>query len=472
MIDRKISRREFIKLTGTAAGLTFAGSWLSACVPVAPAPQAGAPAAAVTAKSWEGATVSSVFISGENDETALRERVGEVKDQLGITVEVADLGGGAMHDKLANDFRAGTASYDLTAIVGFWLTEFVGAGFLEPLQPYLDNKDLTSPDFDFADFIDPHLDYISYYNIEEQRHGRPGDLYLIPGPHSDACWITCRTDLLEKAGVEPPKTWEEYLQVAEAIHDPDNGIYGTAVSGKTDPTIFLVDFHNRLVSLGGKLFEGTKKEKNIKPLLTSPEALAALTNVVEAVKFSPPGTSSYTITETSDAMASGKVGMIVMWAITSGRFWEPSLSKISDKVVAVPMPGQGEFAGISTRGGWGMGIPKAAKNKEAAWKVIEWYSTKELDKYRVMQYGVAPVRKSTLRDPEVVEKYPWAPLLEELLGKAVPIATIDFPDSWEFINKAAAHFNAAVVGSETVEEALDKANAEWIDILKRGGWAA
>jgi len=472
MSQKGISRREFLKVTGSAAGLTLAGSLVGTLDRAAPAfaqtpaPTAGGP------KPWEGATVPAVFISGENDETALRERAGEVKDQLGITVEVADLGGDAMHDKLANDFRAGTASYDLTAIVGFWLTEFVGAGFLEPLQPFVDNPDLTGPDFDFADFAKPHLDYISYYNVQEQRHGSPGDLYLIPGPHSDACWVVCRKDLLDKAKVEPPKTWDEFLKVAEAMNDPANGVYGVAVSGRTDPTIMLVEFHNRLLSLGGALYEGTKKDKNVKPLLTSPESVAALTNIVDAVKFAPPATSSYAITETSDAMASGKAGMIVMWSVTSGKLWEPTLSKVSDKVIAVPMPGKTDVSGACTRGGWGMGIPKASTNKEAAWEVIKWYSSKEIDKYRVMKYGIGPVRKSTLLDPDVMAKYPWAPLFGQLLDKASPIATIDYPDSWEFINKAAAHFNAAVVGSETVEDALSKANAEWVDILKRGGWSA
>ena len=41
-----------------------------------------------------------------------------------------------------------------------------------------------------------------------------------------------RTDLLEKAGIQPPKTWDEYFAAVQKLHDPANGVYGTALRGQ------------------------------------------------------------------------------------------------------------------------------------------------------------------------------------------------------------------------------------------------
>ncbi|MBI1880604.1 MAG: sugar ABC transporter substrate-binding protein [Chloroflexi bacterium] len=476
------TRREFLSNSlklgvGLGLGLGASGG-LAACgpAPAAPAPATSAPAdsggQAAAPASGETATINAVFISGENDETALRERVADVKSAVNVNVNVADLGFQALYDKLIQGFQAGQSAYDVVAIVGFWLAATVGSQYLEPLEPYVKNADLTPADWDFNDFVDKHLDYISYWSLDEARPGRPGELFLIPGPHSDACIVTYRKDLLEAKGLKPPETWDEYTAVVKALHDPSNEVYGTAIIGKNDPSLALVDWHNRFLSLGGTMLSGSPKDKTLTPNLNSPESIAAIEHIVEMVEYSPPGVSSYGLTELSDAMATGKLGMVTLWAVVSGRWWVPDLSKVSDKIGVTLIPGLPEHRGKSTRGGWGMGIPKDIKNKEAAWEVIQWYSSKEIDKYRVMNYGLSPVRNSTIKDPEVVAKFPFMPTLGELLQTAVPYASIIVPESLELLVTQARILNQAVVGELKPADAAKSMNDEWTTILKRGGWLA
>src|SRR5207237_8296608 len=121
---------------------------------------------------------------------------------------------------------------------------------------------------DFDILLDQHLDYISDANIDEKRNGRPGQLFLIPGPHSDAHMITYRKDLFEKYGVAgPPKTWGEFVDIAATLHHPADGVYATAFVGKLDPSISLTDWANRFVSLGATSYSGSLKDQPVTPPL-------------------------------------------------------------------------------------------------------------------------------------------------------------------------------------------------------------
>ncbi|HEX4835961.1 MAG TPA: sugar ABC transporter substrate-binding protein [bacterium] len=424
-------------------------------------------AAAGGVKKFEGVTVNSVFVSGEHDDTLLRDRIADVKEKLGINLTVTDLGAGAMHDKIAEGLRSGHSPYDVSTIVGFWLAEMVGPGSFEPLEKYLHDPSLTPADFDFGDFVPKHLDYISYWNLAEHRNGRPGQLFLLPGPHSDAHMVVYRKDLFDKYGVSaPPKTWDQYVQVARKLHHPADGVYGTAFVGKLDPSISLSEWGNRLVSVGGRMFTGSLKEKTVTPHLDSPESVAALENMVELLAYSPPGVSGYALTEVADAMSAGRIGMTLMWVTVAGRAWAPNLSKVAGTVGAAVPPGNG----VTIRGGWGMGIPKDVKNKEAAWAVIRYYSTKEADKARVLNYGTAAVRTSTFRDPDVVKAYPYYPVFGTLLENATPYPSLPFPESWEMVMEPSKFWNLAVVKQLRPKEACQKAQDAVQQILKKGGW--
>ena len=462
-ITKPISRRRFL---ATGAG-AVAGAMAAARLPVALGPAQPTAAAAGALKKFSGVTVNSVFVSGEHDDTLLRERIGDVRGALGINLTVTDLGAGAMHDKIAEGLRSGRSPYEVSTIVGFWLAEMVGPGSFEPLEKYLANPELTPADFDFEDFVPKHLDYISYWNLAEHRNGRPGQLFLLPGPHSDAHMVVYRKDLFDKYGVSaPPKTWDEYVQVAKKLHHPSDGVYGTALVGKLDPSISLSEWSNRFVSLGGKMFTGSLKEKTVTPHLDSAESVAALENMVELVDYSPPGVSSYALTEVADGMSAGKLGIVMMWVTVAGRAWAPKLSKVANKVEAAVPPGNG----VTIRGGWGMGIPKDVKNKEAAWAVIRYYSTKDADKARVLKYGTAAVRRSTFKDPEVVRTYPYYPTFAKLLEDATPYPSLPFPESWEMVMEPSKFWNLAVTKQLKPKEACQRAQEAVQQILKKGGW--
>jgi ABC-type glycerol-3-phosphate transport system substrate-binding protein len=87
-----------------------------------------------------------------------------------------------------------------------------------------------------------------------------------------------------------------------------------------------------------------------------------------------------------------------------------------------------------------------------------------------MRYGIAPVRTSTLQDPEIVKKYPFMPTLAKLLQDATPYPSVPFPEAWEMVMEPAKFWNRAVVKDLTPKDAAQQANEAVKQILKKGGW--
>src|SRR5262249_49358643 len=147
------------------------------------------------------------------------------------------------------------------------------------------------------------------------------------------------------------------------------------------------------------------QKKNYTPRLTSNESVAALQHMVDCVKYASSGVLSYDFTISTDAFSAGKTAMMMIWSTIAGPVYNPKTSKVAGNVgVAVP-PGGGK----AVRGGWGMGIPKNAKpeNRDAAWQVITYLTSKEWERYQTLKYQTDPTRNSTFFNPALNRKLPY-----------------------------------------------------------------
>ena len=94
-----------------------------------------------------------------------------------------------------------------------------------------------------------------------------------------------------------------------------------------------------------------------------------------------------------------------------------ALPKVVGKVAWAPHP-VGVRAGSQT-GGFGIGIPRNAQNKEAAFLLMQWLTSKKADKMIAMAGG-NPSRYSTHADAEVNAKFPHMAVFGEALKNADP----------------------------------------------------
>jgi multiple sugar transport system substrate-binding protein len=454
LVSGGMSRDDFIRRMGLLGfSATAIGGMLAA---------AGKAEASPAAQPFAGKTIS-ILVAAEGDDKGVADKIPDIKKKLGIDVKMTALPVGPLNEKLSQNVKAPTSSFDAIMVLGFVVSAFVGGGFFDPLNKYLKS---VPPGYDFPqDFPKGELNYVGYYDVKHQRFGGR-TLYLIPGLHGGSVVLFYRKDLFAKAGLRPPTTWTAYLNAAKTLNT--GGVAGNSIIAKSgDVSMFLCDWYTRFVNMGGILMSGSPVTKNFTPRLTSPAAVAALQHMVNCVKYASPGVQSYDFTVSTNAFSAGQTAMMMVWSTIAGPVYNPKTSKVANKVgVAVP-PVKGE----AVRGGWGMGIPKNAPagNKDAAWAVITYLTSKQWEVYQTLKYQTDPTRTSTFFSPKMNKALPYLSTAGKVFAKARTIEIASIPETFELITDASVEFSAALSGSSTAAAACKSANDKWISVLKRGG---
>ncbi len=144
------------------------------------------------------------------------------------------------------------------------------------------------------------------------------------------------------------------------------------------------------------------------------------------------------------------------------------LSKVDGKVGFALHP-EGTRCGSET-GGFAMGIPANAPNKEAAFLFIQYMTSKAGDK-RMVELGGDPIRLSTLNDPEFVEKYPEYPVVAEQLPCADPDWRPLIPE-WNELNidVLGQALTEVITTDKPIQPIMDEANEKARAIMEREGY--
>lgn len=453
LVTGEMSRDDFIK---KMALLGFSASAIGGMLAAAGKADASA------GRAFAGKTIS-ILVAAEGDDKGVRDKIPEIKRRFGIDVKMTALPVGPLNEKLSQNVKAPTSSFDAIMVLGFTVSAFVGGGFFEPLNKYLKR---VPADYDFPeDFPQGELNYVGYYDVKRQRAGGK-TLYLIPGLHGGSVVLFYRKDLFKAAGLKPPTTWAAYLNAAKKLNT--GGVAGNSMIAKSgDVSMFLCDWYTRFVNMGGILMSGSPQAKNYKPRLTSPAAVAALQHMVDCVDQASPGVHSYDFTVSTDAFSAGKTAMMMIWSTIAGPVYNPKSSRVAGKVgVAVP-----PVRGQAVRGGWGMGIPKNAPagNKDAAWTVITYLTSKEWERYQTLKYQTDPTRNSTFFNPALNKQLPYLATAGKVFQKARILEISNISETFELITIAAQEFPAALTGSSSAAQACKSANDKWIAVLRRGG---
>lgn len=458
LVSGEMGRDEFIKRAGLLGlSATAIGGMLTA---VGKATASDTRAAARLA----GGTVN-LLVPAEGAEKGVRDKFGEIKQRFGIDVKMTALPVGPLIEKTNQSVKASTGTYDAISVLGFTVANFVGGGFFENLTPYI--KKLPKSYGYPSDYAPGELDYLSYFDVKKKQFGGRTP-YLIPGLYAGPIILFYRKDLLRKAGLSVPTNWAQYLAAAKRLNT--GGVAGNTMIAKSgDVSMFLVDWYSRFAGSGGTLMAGSPQRKNFTPRLTSPQAVAALEHMVECVKHSTRGVLSYDFTISTDAFSAGKTAMMLMWSTIAGPVYNPSTSKVARNVGVAVTPGTGTNRGRIVRGGWGMGIPKNAKNKDGAWTLITYLCSNEWGEYQVGKYQTDPARNSVFNDPALNRRFPYLKVAGQANTKARILEIATIPETFELITIAAQQFAGALSGSTSARDACKKANGEWIKVLKRGG---
>lgn len=256
-----------------------------------------------------------------------------------------------MHDKLAVSMGAGQAP-DVFGYATRWISEFAGLNQLAPLDS------LLTPDFKKG------------FNEKVLTAGEfKGKTYGIPAAVS-ARLLFYRTDALAKAGVNPPKTWDDLMAAATKTATPPK-MYGLGVpaSGIEVDTYFDYFLYNN----GGDILD-----PNGKSMLSKPESVEALQFLTDLTKKggSEPKPTGFTREQIIENFKAGQLAMYPTgpWLNAMIKADNPGL-----KYSAVAFPTNGDKPQQTVSVTDSLGMSAKGKHQAEAWKFVQFMYQ---DKYR------------------------------------------------------------------------------------------
>ena len=394
---------------------------------------------------YEGTTLVVNFPAHPHYD-AVMQILPEFTAQTGIEVEVDQLPYLAMRERQTLELGQEEGEYDLIAYVVFSKADYVYADQLENLAKYFMNPRLADPSYDASDLIDGYVYNIGFAGGDRgYLEGPTGSLFGIPYG-SETSVLGYRTDIFEKHGLAVPETYEEMLELACRIPELEPGMGGLAsraASGHHAAHAFLL----HLNPLGGAIFDD-----NWEPVMNGSEGVAAAKALKQIVDCGPEGAVNYGFGEALGAFLNGDTAMYLDTTVVAGQINDPERSQVVGNVGWALHPMGTERA--SQTGGFGIGIPANAENKEAAFLLMQWLTSREGDKL-VALAGGNPSRFSTHADPDVNAAFPHMATFGEALQYADPDWRPIIP-TWGRINADLGTTLSEVLTQDLdIQEALD-----------------
>jgi multiple sugar transport system substrate-binding protein len=343
--------------------------------------------------------------------TAVMKVLPEFTKETGIKVEVDQLEFLKMREKQTLELTKARGDYDLISYVVFSKADYVFADQLENLARFFMNPRLADPSYDPDDIIPGYMQNIGVAGgAKGYLPGPTGSLFGIPFG-SETSILGYRKDIFAKHNLKVPTTYDEMMDLACKIPQLEKGMGGVAsraASGHHAAHAYLL----HLAPLGGRVFDDQWN-----PIINNAAGLKAAETLKKIVDCGPEGAKTFGVAEAGAAFLQGKTAMYLDSTVFAGQVDNPAQSKVVGQVGWAMHP-MGVRRGSQT-GGFGIAIPRNAKEKDAAFLLMQWLTSKRVDKMIALQGG-NPIRFSTHADAEVNAKFPYMSTFGEALKHADP----------------------------------------------------
>ncbi len=283
-------------------------------------------------QQFAGVTVNVLTFTGPQIAEPLQRHAPEFAAKTGARINVVTVPFSDLYQKILTDLATKTNSYQAFVFDPQWMGDFVTPGYLEDVTSRVKADTALQWD-DVAPFF---RDFSATYQ---------GKTYTIP-LDGDFQMVYYRKDILDKDGVKPPQTWDDYLSTAKMYNGKDlNGDgapdYGSCISKKRNAQAYWY-----VMSVAGAFLQtmGTSQgaffdADTMKPL-TNNEAFAAALDVYKnTTQYAPPDELNLDVGDTRGLFTSGRCALSLDWGDIGPLAVDPKTSKVQDKVGSIILPG-------------------------------------------------------------------------------------------------------------------------------------
>lgn len=367
-----------------------------------------------------------------------------------ITVERVEYPSDTTQKKtmLSTVFQSQDSSVDVMQMDCTWPAEFIQAGWL------LDLSDVYT-DEEMKDFIP---------GVVDTGRGDDGKLYCLP-VYINTGALLYRTDLLEKYGYEPAKTYDEMMEQCKVIIEGEakegNKIAGYTSAWKEYEGLTCQTF-NFMWSYGAEF------EKDGKCTLDSEGAIKGLQTMrnLYADGLTDPGIRGYKWTDSQAIFNNGGAVYMIDWPSAYNSATNPENSTVAENVGMTTVPGGiSADTSYSANGGWYDGVSAFTEHPEEAKLLAKFATGYDAMINNALIHSNLPARLSCYEDAQIKEKQPQMAAMKDAAATCK-----SRPASPYYSEISAAIFGTAaqvIDGTVTAEDGAASMTAAIQEILDR-----
>jgi multiple sugar transport system substrate-binding protein len=274
-----------------------------------------------------------------------------------------------------------------------------------------------------------------------------------------------RTDLVEEAGFDgPPASWEELLEQASAIQDPEQNTYGYAFRGGQN------GFANVVAAIEAYTIDDLDVEDAYRledgsTIFAAPGAQDAVDTYFSLFEqASPPSAVSWGYPEMVEGFTNGSTAFLLQDPEVIATVAQSTTIDESQWSTAPLLTGPtGKAAQPLATAGWG--VAEASENKEAAVDLVEFLSGEEPATRFAQENSLVPIIDGAGEDPFYKEG-PWSSYVTMTEDPDTYVNVVQPRGaSWwtEWEQKADQDLQAVLLGSMTTSELLQEWDTFWTE---------
>jgi multiple sugar transport system substrate-binding protein len=374
-----------------------------------------------------------------------------------IKLDVTPYGG--MLEKARNAVRTSASTYDLLNLDAAWTIEFYEGNFLKPLAEIDPTFALPREVLTFEDS--------NYWNAQRRWRTRDGGQLMGYSPNGNIHVLYYRADLLQQAGLEPPKTWNDVAAICQKLHNPP-GMYGFVTRGEKGNPI-RYDWTPFLQGAGASIVRAPQ-DGDYTVTVNSPQAKQALDQFVALQKnCAPPNVGVLGQGDVIQLLATGRaaqgLAVIAAWSTFDDRQKSAVVGKINTVVVPA-FPGRAPGVAI---GNWVFAVPKniPVERQKAALAFSRWFLTAGAQRAYAEGGGI-PVRSDTFAsDLAARPEFRW--MKAYIDSQPFARQELGYAEGAQIEAVLGLRLNQTLIGEMSAARALNTAAREIEDILQRNG---
>lgn len=427
---------------------------------------AGLTAALLGGTSLASAETITIATVNNSDMIIMQNLSSQWEEATGNSIEWVVLEENVLRQRVTTDIATGGGQFDIITIGSYEAPIWGAQGWLVAVDDFGD-------DYDYDDIFESVRAGLSH----------DGTLYAVPF-YAESSFTFYRSDLFEAAGIEMPEqpTYDQLMEFAAQLHDPDNQIYGTCQRGKPGWGENMAFVGPMVNAFGGRWFD-----MDWQPQLTSEPWVDAINYYVELMNnYGPPGASTNGHNENRALFAAGNCATWVDATSAAGYIFNPNESRVAETTSFTAAPKQVTDKGAGWFWAWSLAIPSSSQKADVAKDFMQWATSKEYVELVGETEGwvSAPpgTRHSTYANEEYLKAAPFAEFVRDAMLAADPadaklepvpytgIQYVAIPEFQGIGTMVGQNVAAALTGQMTPEQALETSQSAIERTMQQAGY--